>query len=471
MNQNTIQSIGSNLSKERAPSCLDDIDPAWAWQAYHPVTDSPWNRRRAAHLLRRAGFGYRWSEIEKAVLDGPQNSIDRLFDFSVNQSFDEAMETTGQVVASRQDARQLSAWWLLQMSQIPNALEDRLTLFWHGHFATNADKVQDNRAVFSQCRQLRRLCLGSFAELVNGIARDPAMLIYLDTTDNRKTRPNENFARELLELFCLGPGNYTEADLQQLARCFTGWEVRTGRFHFNPHQYDDGVKSIFGKRERFNAEMALGQVIAQPACATFVVRKLVRYFISDELQLSEPLLDPLVKEFRSSGNAVKPLVESIFRSNLFFSEHAMGAKIRSPVELAIFLLRVLQVDFNMLQLVGQLESLGQLPFFPPNVKGWEGGRSWINAATLLGRNQLCRMLVRKATKDPRSIRHLFPHALLQEDSEVFVDRLCELWLAIAPPEESKRLLIEGSERFRSQPQQRVAETLKLLVSLPEFQLG
>jgi uncharacterized protein (DUF1800 family) len=471
MNRPDPLSIDQHASRNEFAHGVDEIDPTWAWQVYVPNDEMPWTRRRAAHLLRRAGFGYRWDDLEQVYELGPTTGVDQLFDLTVNHTFDQQMAATGAAVASRQEPRQLSIWWLLQMAQVPNSMLEKLTFFWHGHFATGADKVRDNRALFSQNQHLRRLALGSFTELVNEIARDPAMLIYLDTTDNRKTRPNENFARELLELFCLGPGNYTEQDIQQLARCFTGWEVRAGRFHFNPHQHDDGSKTIFGRQHAFDATEAIAHVVKHPACAPFIVRKLIRYYVADEMELPDQLVEPLAETFRSNNNSVHSVVETILRSNLFFSQQSIGAKIRSPVELAVFLLRMLQINYKMEPLASQLESMGQLPYFPPNVKGWEGGRTWINAATLLGRNQLARNLVQTATANAKLLRRLIPNEITKSDSDEFVKRVVECWLAVDLSAEIKSLLFEVAERYRHQPQRRITETLKLLVSLPEFQLG
>jgi uncharacterized protein (DUF1800 family) len=268
-----------------------------------------------------------------------------------------------------------------------------MTLFWHGHFATSAAKVDHSRLMLEQNELLRKNALGKFGPFVKAMSRDAAMLIWLDAATNRKVRPNENYARELMELFCLGVGNYTEADIKQVARAFTGWEVVRKRFRFNQFQHDTGIKTILGQRGNFGGDDAVRIVLAQPAAARFIVRKLVRYFVSEEPVLSDALIEPLVKELRASDFDIGKTVTTMLSSQLFFSDHVRGRIVRSPVNLGVGLLRSLEAHGNINKLSQGFQQLGQAVFYPPNVKGWDGGRSWINSSTLLGRANLTRQIL------------------------------------------------------------------------------
>ena len=185
----------------------NDIDEKTAWQPWQPSDQEPWDIKRAAHLVRRSGFGATMDELQSMVRAGVSQSIEQLFSMTDRQAFDESLAPMERVLASSQDPRQLATWWLLRMLQTPCQLLEKTTLFWHGHFATGAEKVANSRAMLTQNRLLRQHALGSFGPMVHGISQDVAMLIYLDSQDNRKTRPNENYARELMELSCLGTGN------------------------------------------------------------------------------------------------------------------------------------------------------------------------------------------------------------------------------------------------------------------------
>ncbi len=275
------------------------LKPENAWEKWQPTADQPWDLRRASHLMRRAGFGATLSELDGYVQAGLPATLDELFSMQGRSEFDRSMQPMERVLTSSQDPRQLASWWLLRMLQTPCPLLEKTTLFWHGHFATGAEKVANARAMLRQNEWLRMHALGSFEAMLQGISKDVAMLIYLDSEENRKTRPNENYARELMELFCLGPGNFTEQDIKELSRCFTGWQIERGQFRFNRNQHDDGTKAFLGRRGNFSGEQAVAIVLEQEATAGFLVRKLVRYFVADDLSLSDALLRPLVEQLRA----------------------------------------------------------------------------------------------------------------------------------------------------------------------------
>ncbi len=365
------------------------IDPAWAWQPFHATADRPWNRSLAAHLYRRAGFGADLKLLDAAVQRTPAEIVEELVSQNKESSdFRGTADALAETVLAAGDPKQLSAAWVYRLLFTPNQLLEKATVFWHGHFATGADKVKDAEMMWSQNKILRSFALGGFAELVQAIAQDPAMLIYLDSAINRKAHPNENFARELMELFCLGEGNYSEQDVQELARCFTGWEVKNKRFRKNRYQHDEGSKSFLGSNGAFDGEDGVRIVTEQPSLERFLARKWYRFFVCDEPEPSNELLEPIATAFRHNDLQIAPVLRLILGSNLFFSKHSIGRKIKSPVELVVGTLRCLRATTNT-QLVAQgLMQIGQGLFYPPNVKGWDGGRTWINSSTLLGRSNL-----------------------------------------------------------------------------------
>ena len=361
--------------------------------AWKPYRSQSWDHRLAAHLFRRATFGGTIEEIDRSVEEGLEATLERIFDLSRVDEFENEMSSAGRMTGRGESSRNLASWWLLRCLRTPVPILEKLTLFWHGHFATGGDKVKDAKAMLDQNNTIRAHALKKFAPLVEAISRDVAMLTYLDSTENRKTRPNENYARELMELFCLGPGNYSEDDIKQIARCFTGWEIRRGKFRFNSYQHDTGSKSFLGKTGSFGGEDAIRIVIEQPACARFIARKLVRYFVFDDAPISDELITPLAQQLRDSEFDICSILKTIFSSQIFFSAQAIGQKIKSPMELAIGTCRFFGCTANTQILAARLAELGQLPLYPPNVKGWDGGRSWINASTILARANLVNELI------------------------------------------------------------------------------
>jgi uncharacterized protein (DUF1800 family) len=456
------------------PRTANDVDPQWAWAAFEPDPEHPWNSTRAAHLFRRAGFAGNWTELDRAVQESPATVVQRLLDGPENADAARAeSERFAETLLATGNPEQLSAWWVYEMLRTEHPLLEKMTLFWHGHFATSGDKVQDANLLFQQNQVLRLNALGDFSTLVHQVARDPAMLIYLDSATNRKAHPNENFARELMELFCLGEGNYSERDVQELARCFTGWEIRRGRFRFNRYQHDSGEKNILGSTGDFPDGTAIDLVLEQPAAARFIVSKLVRFFVFDEPEPGDRLLEPLAVLLRENAWNLRPVLECMLSSNLFFSEVALGRKIRSPVDLAVGFLRVLEGSTNAHDLARDLQGLGQGLFYPPNVKGWEGGRSWINSSTMLDRANLIGRLLR----DPKTrfgggnLAACFEAQGLTEP-EAIVDRCEQLMLAVSGlPAATRKQLVRTAELGAGSLSERIAGMLHAMSTLPEFQLG
>lgn len=443
---------------------LNTISAAEAWRPYEPSDDAPWNHARAAHLLRRAGFGGAWPEIDATAQLEPSQAIAKFIaPDGAKAKFNAEADTFGESLLFGGKVEALPPWWLHRMLFTPDPLLEKLTLFWHGHFATSAAKVTDARLMLRQNQIFRQHAAGKFGPLVQAISRDPAMLQYLDSATNRKVHPNENYAREVMELFCLGTGNYTERDIQELARAFTGWEVYRGRFRFNEYEHDRGTKTILSRSGNFDGDEGVAIVLAQPAAARFIVRKLYRYFIADEPTPSDALIEPLVKTLQENEFTIGPVVETMLRSRLFFSEHALGRRVRSPIELAVGILRMLDGHTNLNELSQRLAQLGQRPFYPPNVKGWDGGRTWINSSTLLGRANLVRDLVAAA-----DVEKAASSAGAKSPDEI-VAWAVESLVAVDVPDDVRNSLV-ALAKSKSDRKQQIAAVLQAVGTLPEFQL-
>lgn len=445
-------------------------DPNVAWAAWEPTPDNPWNRRAAAHLFRRAGFAATDAELDEAVAESPGAVVDRLLSAPETDAFVRDAEALAASVAATGNTRQLSGWWTWRMLNTPAQLLEKTTLFWHGHFATSAAKVDDVQLMLEQNRLLRRSAFGDFSELVLEISRDPAMLLFLDSATNRKAHPNENYAREIMELFCLGEGRYTEQDIRELARCFTGWEVKREKFRFNRYQHDTGSKTILGQSGAFGGEDGVRIVLEQDAAPEFIAGRLIRFFLFDEPQAPPQLVAPLAQLFRESGLQVRPVLRRILASNLMFSETCIGRKIRSPAELAIGLLRAFDGSTNTFELADAMEKLGQGLFYPPSVKGWDGGRTWINSSTLLGRSNLVRGLLESDTTRFGQTTPLEYFRSLGARSRADIVAKCEeLLFAVPVPQSSRDRIVALMEADGGGSRSLVAG-LHALFTLPEFQL-
>lgn len=287
---------------------------------------------------------------------------------------------------SREQGRELKAWWLREMLATPAPLTEVMTLFWHNHFTSSLAKVQAPALLFRQNALLRHHALGNFATLLHAIARDPAMLLYLDNAESRREAPNENFAREMMELFTLGEGRYGEADLKDAARSFTGWSVDagTGAFRFRAAWHDDGGKTILGRSGAFDGDAVIDLLLTRPETAELVVAKLWRQFISEQPDPAE--VKRLAALFRDGGYEIRPLLSALFASKAFWAPDNRGRLIKSPVDLVVGTLRLFDLpvgDHRDLAWISR--RLGQDLFDPPDVKGWPGGAAWITGATLLDR--------------------------------------------------------------------------------------
>lgn len=452
---------------------LSEIDPQWAWSPYEPDSEKDWSQKQWTHLGRRSGFG---ASAEKLESFSKQTPADLAHSLVTNRSESESQlqeyESLAQTVIASGSTSNLPSRWIHRMLNSPDQLQEKTTLFWHSHFATSAEKVTDTGLMYQQNQLLRKYALGNFGTLLHEISHDPAMLIYLDSVTNRKGRPNENFAREIMELFCLGEGNYSENDIRELARCFTGWEIKQKRFKFNKYQHDNDSKMLFGQSGPFSGDQGVDIVLEQPAGPEFIVSKLMRFFLFDEPTPPPSLVKPLAIQLRENGWQIGPVIETILSSQLFYSEHVAAQKIRSPIEFSLGLIRTLEASTNLFELSTDLNDLGQTLFFPPNVKGWDGGRAWINSSTLLARaNLVRRILDRKQTRFAGAgLADLCDKHQLKKPDQI-VDWLQEMLLAVKLPEDVRQSLIRKIETGQENREQRLRNTLHMFCTLPEFQLA
>lgn len=351
--------------------------------AHIPSADSPWDRRSAAHLLRRAGFSPRESELREALRDGLSATVDRLLrDETESERFSE-LDALGEPLAVRDEIGRLRGWWLLRCVHTTHALRARMALLWHNHFATSNEKVRSPALMLRQLRTIERHALGTLRELLRAIARDPAMIVWLDGNENVKGRPNENFARELFELFTLGVGNYGEADVRDAARAFTGWHQRRGEFHFAVLEHDASDKRVLGAAGALDGENVIDAALATPACAVFIATKLLREFVTPTPD--EPLVRELAGVLRGNGYDLAATMRTLLQSRAMFEAGTYRARIKSPAELAVGVARSLELRVPADALARATEQMGQRLFEPPSVKGWDGHRAWLDSATMLVR--------------------------------------------------------------------------------------
>jgi hypothetical protein len=378
---------------------LDQIDPALAWQPWEPTTADPWSRKWVAHLYRRAAFGASRDDLLEAERLGPRGTLDLLLSGRPHATeVEETLLDVGLSAARSDDGSggQLRGWWLYAMLHSGHPLREKLTLFWHDHFATSLDKVQDPSLMFRQNCLLRRHALGRFGPFLQAISRDGAMLVWLDSNSNVKGKPNENYARELMELFSLGVGHYSEQDIREAARAFTGWRTDGEEFRFDARAHDSGPKTVLGQTGRWDGGDVVRIVLEQPAAARFLVRKLYRFLVSETSVPPDSLIEPLCDSLRTSDYDIAGLVRTILASRHFYSAHAFRQRVTGPVEYVLGAVQAVyrrygdeDGDYRPLPhqaILSWIEAMGQSLFAPPNVKGWPGGPSWLNTCTVLGRD-------------------------------------------------------------------------------------
>ncbi len=384
------------------------------------ISRSHWNFETAAHLLNRAGFGGTPKEIEELAKLGPEKAVSKLVDFektpdpTENPSwakpdpdrlakFQEAQKLDEEKRREklreiqreqRQQSVELRHWWLERMTHGTRPFQEKMTLFWHGHFATSIEKVREPYLMWRQNELFRRLATANWLQLLTEVARDPAMLVWLDQAQSRKEHPNENFAREVMELFALGEGYYTEKDITEAARALTGWSFDrfSQRFVEKPSWHDEGTKTVLGRTGNLDGKDFLETIVKQPQAAKFITTKLWKFFASEDV--SNELADALADVFRKADNNFKPLMRTILLSEEFYSPGAMKSQVKSPVQWLVGSVKMLERELPIAQICfGLTRNLGQDLFAPPNVKGWDGGLTWITTNNLLARYNQAAVLV------------------------------------------------------------------------------
>jgi len=423
--------LGAFPGRAEAPSAQAPAAPQGWIENLEPIGVADWNPARAAHLLERAGFGATPAEISAFAKLTPAQAVSLVLrkdpgplpPFEHSGVHDPSLEPfppsrpattelarrTGEAIgvkikpagnrplqpvvnrffywlrATRLETHRLAYWWANRMLNSGWPLQEKMALFWHGHFAVNETKVRDYRKMLRQLGIFHEFGTGNFRELLIAVSRDPAMLSFLDAGQNVKGAPNENFAREIMELFTLGVGNYSERDIREAARAFTGWNYVDLEYVLNSDQHDSGEKTVLGETGSFGGVEVIDIILAQPACADFIAGKIYQYFAREPL--SESYRAQLGAMFRERRYEITPLLRTMFLSKDFYSQPSVGTQIKSPVGLVISTYRKLGLrevpgvpDFNQVT-----AELGQQLFRPPTVAGWAEGRSWITPALLMAR--------------------------------------------------------------------------------------
>ena len=458
-----------------------------------------------AHLLRRAGFGANRDELEGYAAKGYEATVEellnprgeqRLSDYLVRRFHPELSGMMGPQAPGEN--------WLYRMATTTAPLQEKMTLFWHSIFATGYAKVIHGKALSDQTRMFRRHATGSFRTLLLGLSRDPAMIIWLDNQDNHKDAINENYGRELLELFSMGVGNYTEEDVKECARAFTGWtianrdymELRSQRdsdwpygriswhFEFHPEDHDDGEKEFLGERGNFDGRDIVDIICKQPATARFISRHLYSFFVADEPPVPEwpyaPPADPeaidtLVEAYFDSNYEIGAMLRVLFNSDFF--KAARYAKVKSPVELVAGVLRLTgefdRPRYEILERYSQASYMGQILNNPPSVEGWHTGTDWLNSGTLVERINFASQQVGDVGKP--GIRAMVERIGSQMSAATSPERLVDACLeevgALEVKEDTRRVLVDFSSRKQGDQadQRHIADVLQMVAATQEFQ--
>ena len=369
------------------------------WAAWIPSAVEPWDRRRVVHLHRRAAFGARPAEQSRDLADGPDVAVARLLAGTARGSGDSERDAQASAefeARSRQlldtalqsdDVARLQAWWLHRMVAGPDPLGEKLALLWHDHFATSSAKVHRIEWMAQQNATLRRCARAKFGDLLDAMVRDPALLWWLDAPANVKGHPNENLARELMELFTLGVGHYVERDVREMARALSGWTLKKGRALLDRAQHDDGEKELFGARGRFAATDLAALLLAHPATAERLAWRLCGLLLGEGVA-DATARGELAARLRATSLDVGDAVDTVLRSRLFWSDANLGTRVAGPVELVATVARTLELDLqgvSSFHLADWARRMGQELFLPPNVGGWPGGRTWLDTQGWLQR--------------------------------------------------------------------------------------
>ncbi len=448
------------------------------------------------HLLRRAGFGASSAELDQYRKLGLSGTVDRLIDYESvdNSALENRLKSYNLDPNKYAD---LARWWALRMIYTARPLEEKMTLFWHGLLTSAVSKVGRSNPMFVQNQFLRANALGSFPDILKGISKDPAMMVWLDLETNRKGHANENYARELMELFSMGVGNYTEQDVRESARAFTGWVVRRklsapGAYDFEsafvPRFHDTGSKTFLGQTGNFNGDDVVDIIVKEPVSAQFITRKLFSFFVYPNPTDDE--LKPFVDVYTSSKYSIRAVMKAILSSDVFYSPRAYRALVKSPAELVAGTARVLGAEVDGRGLPQLMSLMGQQLFNPPNVAGWPGGPAWLTSGTWLARLNFANRVA--ASVGPPSLVALLgalaakrknvpavylplPTAGASTPADV-VGRLTDLLLDGQISQDQRQVLLDyvgGQGASAAQPwlDERHRGALYLALSIPEYHLA
>jgi uncharacterized protein (DUF1800 family) len=451
-----------------------------AWAPYVPGKEVPWNLRRVVHLHRRAGFGATWGEIQRDLADGPGASVDRLLAGKarvqgVPADFEATSSRLLMATDISHDAGRLKAWWVYRMLFGPDPLGERLALLWHNHFATSNEKVADLAAMRRQNECFREYARAPFGRLLDAAVRDPALLVWLDAPVNRKGHPNENLARELMELFTLGVGHYTEADVKEAARVLTGWTVAQGRFLEVPARHDDGPKTVLGRTGAWHGQDLLRMLLEHPATARRLAGRVCELFFG-ETAVAEANVRALARGLTEHGLDVGWAVGTVLRSRAFFADDNLARRVAAPVEFLVGSVRALELfddPPSTYVLADWAARLGQNLFYPPNVGGWPGGRAWLTTQAQIARANFAAALVqgkvvgRRGPFDAHALADRHGRSKDPDDLTVF---FAELLTGNAQTAAWRARLRSGLDPRLRDEGERNRQLVALLLTSPEVQL-
>jgi uncharacterized protein (DUF1800 family) len=473
------------------PVSKSSIEMPETWAVYTPSAAAPWNLERVVHLHRRAGFAATGSEIQRDLRDGPQASVTQLLQGTSRvdgavKDFESVSAALADSAASTAAADRLKAWWVFRMLFSPDPLGERLTLLWHNHFATSNLKVNDLAAMRQQNEVLRKYARAPFGELLRHVMKDPATLDWLDAPANRKEHPNENLARESMELFTIGVGNFSETDVKQAARALTGWSFKPDGFHDFPQYHDDGEKTILGRKGRWRGDDFVSMLLEQPATSLRLAKRLCEMFLGEMVVgetssggpgLTSDQLQSLAKGLREHQLDVGWGVERILRSQTFFAAPNLRSRILAPPEFVVGATRALE-QFDpppsTLLLTEWMARMGQDLFYPPNVFGWPGGRNWLNSRALVARINFADALVNGTARYPAvpaNVLDLVERAIGSAEAAPGIRFLSHLLLGIEPPGSLQKTLhaaVPTGSGLTAESARRVAV---ILLSSAEAQIG
>ena len=446
-------------------------DPAWAWAAYQPDAERPWTLRLAGHLFRRAAFGADAVQLAAALADGPQKTIDRLLwpgDVAAFDRAQDAYEATA-VGPETGSADAVRDWWLRRMILTPHPLAERMAFFWHDYFAASNLRVNNALLMQKHVALLRRHALGSFGELLLAVCRDAAMIVSAEGEERPSPRPNDRLARHLLARLTVGPGQFSDDDVRAAGRALAGRFVVGRRFHEAPPPDGASPQGFLGLQVAAEGDAVVRAALAHPATPRTVVARLYRWLISETAPPSEALVAPLAESLAKDFDTAR-LVETMLRSNLFFSPAAYRQRIKGPVDFAVGLVRALGQLIPTAPLGDDLAALGQSLCYPPSGAGWPGGQAWINPFTLLGRSNLAAALLAEGGRyagklDPLAVAA--KHDRTATAQQFFLDLLLQDDLA----DEVRQKLLAPLRSAPVNLPQAGRQFVRAVATLPEFQLS